>query len=83
MDATMRNLAANDWHVCYVSLYKATCQGDRCIEYADKEKKVPILSDADHLTEGGSILLTRELSHSGQLDCLKEKSTGNFMASEK
>jgi len=83
MDATMQSLAANNWHVCYVSLYKATCQGDRCIEYADKEKKVPILSDADHLTEGGSILLTGELSHSGQLDCLKEKSNGNFIASDR
>lgn len=82
MDETMQNLAASKWHACYVSLYKATCQGDRCLEYADNEKRIPILSDADHLTQGGSILLISRLSRGGQLDCLHEKSEKNISTTE-
>jgi peptidoglycan/LPS O-acetylase OafA/YrhL len=35
LDDKMRDLAKNTWHVCYASLYRATCEGGRCLEYAD------------------------------------------------
>ena len=70
MDAQMRNLAENSWHVRYVSLYLATCESDRCLEYADQENGIPLLNDADHLTEGGSRLLVSRLVRLGELDWL-------------
>lgn len=74
MDAQMQNLAENTWHVLYVSLYQATCKNDYCLEYADEKNGVPLLNDADHLSEGGSKLLVNRLSGLGELDSLKYKS---------
>jgi peptidoglycan/LPS O-acetylase OafA/YrhL len=73
MDATMKDRAANTWRACYVSIYQATCERDRCLEYADQDKKTPILSDADHLTEEGSVFLMNRLARDGELACLKNK----------
>lgn len=73
MDAQMRNLAENRWHVFYVSLYQATCESDRCLEYADEKKGIPLLNDADHLSEDGSRVLVRQLFRLGELDCLNDK----------
>ncbi|MGD0471018.1 MAG: acyltransferase family protein [Terriglobales bacterium] len=73
MDAQMQNLAANRWHVSYVSLYQTTCDSNRCLEYADETSAVPLLTDTDHLSEAGSRLLVRRLFHFGELDCLKDK----------
>jgi peptidoglycan/LPS O-acetylase OafA/YrhL len=68
MDAQMRNLAENRWHVDYVSLFQATCQSDRCLEYADDKNEIPLLKDGDHLSEEGSKFLIRRLSGFGKLD---------------
>lgn len=73
MDAEMRNLAENRWHVFYVSLYQATCENDRCLEYADEKSGIPLLNDADHLSEDGSRVLVRRLFRLGELDCLNDK----------
>jgi len=70
MDAQMENLASSRWHVSYVSLYQATCQSDRCREYADDQNEVPLLKDQDHLTEDGSRFLARRVSRLGELDVL-------------
>jgi hypothetical protein len=67
LDAEMQSLARNKWHVPYVSLYQAICDGDSCIEYADGEHRVPLLRDGDHLTEEGSGLVVRRLISRGEL----------------
>jgi peptidoglycan/LPS O-acetylase OafA/YrhL len=72
MDAQMRNLAEDRWHVFYVSLYQATCESDRCLEYADEKNGIPLLNDADHLSEDGSRLLVHRLFRLGELDCLNK-----------
>jgi peptidoglycan/LPS O-acetylase OafA/YrhL len=73
VDEQMQNLAENSWHVLYVSLYRATCQSDRCLEYADERDGIPLLKDEDHLSEAGSKFLVFRLSRLGELDGLNEK----------
>jgi peptidoglycan/LPS O-acetylase OafA/YrhL len=73
VDSQMRNLAENRWHVFYASIYQATCEGDRCLEYADENKGIPLMIDGDHLSEEGSRLLVRRLFRLGELDCLNDK----------
>jgi peptidoglycan/LPS O-acetylase OafA/YrhL len=70
VDEQMRNLAESRWHVPYVSLYQATCESDRCLEYADEKNGIPLLKDGDHLSEDGSRLLVRRLFGLRKLDCL-------------
>jgi peptidoglycan/LPS O-acetylase OafA/YrhL len=76
-DAQMRSLAANRWHVSYVSLYQATCESGRCLEYADEKDGIPLLNDGDHLSEDGSRMLVRRLAGLGELDFLQDKLPGN------
>ena len=73
MDALMRDLAENRWHVLYASLYQATCESDRCLEYADETNGIPLLNDTDHLTEAGSRLVVHRLFLLGKLDCLNDR----------
>lgn len=70
LDDEMRDLAKNQWHVCYVSLYDATCHDGHCVEYADEKNGVPLMSDEVHLSESGSKLLASRLSGSGELQCV-------------
>jgi peptidoglycan/LPS O-acetylase OafA/YrhL len=70
MDAEMLDLAQNAWHVPYISLYQATCDVDRCVEYADAQNQIPLLTDTDHLSPDGSRLLVDRLLRLGDLDCL-------------
>jgi peptidoglycan/LPS O-acetylase OafA/YrhL len=67
LDAQMQSLAANTWHVPYVSLYQAICTGDSCIEYADGAHEVPLMNDEVHLNELGSELVARRLVERGEL----------------
>jgi peptidoglycan/LPS O-acetylase OafA/YrhL len=78
MDAEMRNLAENRWHVFYVSLYEAACEGGHCLEYADEQKGIPLLNDADHLSKDGSRLLVRRLFRLGELEYLNNNSLPNI-----
>jgi len=75
LDDKMRDLAKNRWHVCYASLYRATCEGGRCLEYADESAGIPLMSDEVHLSEGGSELLSRRMAQLGELECLDDKSS--------
>jgi hypothetical protein len=67
MDAQMQSLATSTWHVPYISLYKATCNRDGCIEYADAAHEVPLMRDGDHFTDAGSALVIRRLINRGEL----------------
>ena len=73
IDDRMRDLAKNTWHVCYASIYRATCEDDRCLEYADEKNGVPLMSDEDHLSEAGSELLASRMLRLGELQCLDDK----------
>jgi hypothetical protein len=67
LDQRLQDLAANVWHVQYISLLKTICQQDGCVEYADQQKRVPLMFDTDHLSEEGSQLVVGSLSASHQL----------------
>ena len=55
MDRLLQQLAESRWHVPYISLYRALCHDGTCAEYADSARSVPMLTDADHFTEPGSV----------------------------
>jgi hypothetical protein len=67
VDAQMQSLAAGQWHIPYISLYKATCREAVCTEYADEAHEVPLMRDGDHFTEQGSALIVGRLIKSGEL----------------
>lgn len=67
MDLQMQNLSANIWHVPYVSLYQAICDGKYCVEYADADHLVPLMDDTDHLNGLGSALVAQRLKSRGEL----------------
>ena len=53
LDAEMRSLAANTWHVRYISLYQEICSVGTCAEDADAAHKIWLTFDTDHLTQAG------------------------------
>jgi len=65
LDAEMQHMAADDWHVSYVSLYRAICGSEGCIEYADAGRGIPLLGDTDHFGRFGASLVVRELVEQG------------------
>jgi len=67
MDAQMQSLAANKWHVPYVSLYQAVCDGKGCVQFADDAHDIPLMDDADHLNKPGSALVAKRLIEGGEL----------------
>ncbi|MDR3751455.1 MAG: acyltransferase family protein [Terracidiphilus sp.] len=67
IDALMQGMAANTWHVPYISLYRTICSKDGCVEYTDAAHEVPLMNDADHLNDSGSALVAKRLVDSGEL----------------
>jgi peptidoglycan/LPS O-acetylase OafA/YrhL len=67
LDTKMQLLAANSWHVPYVSLYREICRAEGCAEYADAAHEVPLMSDTDHLTRSGAVLVVQRLVEKGEL----------------
>ena len=67
IDAKMQSMAANVWHVRYISLYQEICGVDGCAEYADPEHKIPIMDDDNHLNQFGANLVVRRLVAEGKL----------------
>lgn len=67
MDEEMRGLAERAWHVPYISLYREICSDGGCIEYADAERRIPLMSDTDHLTSFGASMLVRRLVEKREL----------------
>ena len=66
LDAKMQDLAATAWHVPYVSLYQAICDHSECREYADDGGNIPLMTDADHLSRPGAMLVVRQLARRGK-----------------
>jgi hypothetical protein len=67
VDAQMQSLAASTWHVPYISLYQAICNGEDCVECANAADEVPLMNDIGHLNEFGSALIVRRLIDRGEL----------------
>jgi len=67
IDAKMQNMAANVWHVRYISLYQEICGTDGCAEYADRAHKIPMMDDDNHLNQFGANLVVRRLVAEGKL----------------
>jgi peptidoglycan/LPS O-acetylase OafA/YrhL len=67
LDSKLENISANVWHVRYVSLMRVICSRTACLEYADVAHKVPLMSDSDHLSHAGSLLVVRDLIAQHQL----------------
>ena len=67
IDAEMQSMAANVWHVRYISLYQEICGVDGCAEYADGEHKIPMMDDDNHLSQFGANLVVRRLVAEGKL----------------
>jgi peptidoglycan/LPS O-acetylase OafA/YrhL len=67
IDAKMQRMAADVWHVRYISLYQEICGVDGCAEYADKAHKIPMMDDDNHLNQFGANLVVRRLVAEGKL----------------
>jgi peptidoglycan/LPS O-acetylase OafA/YrhL len=66
IDDQLQNLAKS-WQVSYVSLYSAICKSDLCAEYADSERRVPLMFDDNHLTTAGATFVVQRLANQGKL----------------
>ena len=67
LDSVMERLARTRWHVLYISLYSAICDGQDCDEFADAARTIPLMSDSDHFTRFGSLEIIRRLVSQGKL----------------
>ena len=67
LDEQMARLARDVWHVPYVSLYRATCNGSGCTEFADESHQVPLMWDGEHLNRFGAALVVKRLKSQGEL----------------
>ena len=68
LDAEMQRMAANTWHVRYISLYREICGAESCAEYADVAHKVSLMSDTNHLSQPGADLVVQSLVAKGELN---------------
>jgi peptidoglycan/LPS O-acetylase OafA/YrhL len=68
MDEEMQRIAADTWHVPYISLYNEICAADGCIEYADSARKTPLMGDDNHLSLLGASLVVQRLVDKGELE---------------
>lgn len=64
LDREMVALAGSRWHVPYISVFEDLCRPG-CPVYA--EGGAPLLSDGNHLTVSGAILLAKVMRERGQL----------------
>ena len=67
LDKKLADLAANTWHVPYVSLYKAVCDRGSCQEYADTERQTPLMTDGDHFSRQGALHIMQKVIAAGEL----------------
>jgi peptidoglycan/LPS O-acetylase OafA/YrhL len=75
LDAQLEKLAANTWHVPYISLYQAVCQDRDCMVYSDAQHKIPLMGDDSHLSPAGSLVILRRLLDQGKIFAAREQTT--------
>jgi hypothetical protein len=67
MDRKMKHIAEEDWKVHYVSLIDAACPHGNCLDYADAADKTALMSDDNHLSNAGSMLVIQKVVQAGEL----------------
>jgi peptidoglycan/LPS O-acetylase OafA/YrhL len=67
LDAHMQELAADSWHVPYISLYQAICDNGNCLEFANPAHTVPLMIDKDHLSREGALVVVQKIVAEGKL----------------
>jgi len=67
LDARLEALSRDSWHIPYISLYRQVCNGNDCIEYVDSAHTVPLMSDREHFTRFGSMMIVHDLVSAGQI----------------
>jgi len=67
LDAKMQQMAAETWHVPYISLYRNICDDKSCAEYADTAHRVSLMDDADHLNRLGALFVVKRIVERGEL----------------
>jgi peptidoglycan/LPS O-acetylase OafA/YrhL len=68
IDAEMESLAADTWHVPYISLYREICGAEGCLEYADAAHTIPLMGDTNHLSMPGAAFVVQRLVDKGELN---------------
>jgi peptidoglycan/LPS O-acetylase OafA/YrhL len=61
LDVEMQQMAAETWHIPYVSLYRDICDDKNCAEYADAAHRVPLMDDSDHLNRLGALFVVKRI----------------------
>lgn len=72
LDSLLESMAKNTWHVPYVSLYRAICNGSGCAEFADEGNRIPLMFDTNHLSPSGSLMVVGRLRERGELGFFEE-----------
>lgn len=67
LDREIDSKAAGRPGLRYASLWRAVCPAERCLEYADPAKGIPMLSDDNHLTIAGATLAVRRMQAAGEI----------------
>jgi peptidoglycan/LPS O-acetylase OafA/YrhL len=70
LDAKLQKLAADTWHVPYVSLYQSICDKGDCRVYADDAQQIPLFVDDDHFSREGALAIMHTVMQRGGLDDL-------------
>jgi peptidoglycan/LPS O-acetylase OafA/YrhL len=58
---------ATEWHVVYLSPWQQLCGPGHCPAFSNTDEDIPMLSDTNHLTNAGSLLLAQEWVKTGAL----------------
>ncbi len=68
VERSLKALVSEKWHIPFISLYDALCDGEECEEYADAQKTIPLMDDGNHLNRFGATLVVRRLVDEGELN---------------
>jgi peptidoglycan/LPS O-acetylase OafA/YrhL len=68
LDEQMATLAADKWHVPYISLYRTVCPNGSCMVYVDAAHTKPLLFDSNHLTAEAAQVVINQVVKMGTLD---------------
>jgi hypothetical protein len=68
LDEQMATLAADKWHVPYISLYRTVCPNESCMVYLDAAHTKPLLFDSNHLTAEAAQVVINQVVKMGALD---------------
>ncbi len=60
LEPRLRRLVVDKWHFQFVSLYDELCGDGPCVQYADANRRIPLMDDTNHLNRfGAQMVITR------------------------